>query len=184
MVRHGKSNKFDCTNRRNEGADLGKSIGDAALKELEKTKKDAARQANKARKVSTGSLTGGENEVTGVHSIDLVAPSKALTDEGVYAVNLIDHPPLAFVRAELATLREVFPHVALLARRPVLAGEDGGNVVAVASRTPIPVDAISAALPGFELAWVLATGPALDEFIGDAAVLTDDFAPVDQLIGR
>lgn len=86
MVRHGKSNKFDCTNRRNEGADLGKSIGDAALKELEKTKKDAARQANKARKVSTGSLTGGENEVTGVHSIDLVAPSKALTDEGVAAM--------------------------------------------------------------------------------------------------
>ena len=45
MVRHGKSNKFDCTNRRNEGVDLGKSIGDAALKELEKTKKDATRQA-------------------------------------------------------------------------------------------------------------------------------------------
>lgn len=86
MVRHGKSNKFDCTNRRNEGVDLGKSIGDAALKELEKTRKDAARQAGKARKVSTGSLTGGENEVTGVHAIDLVAPSKALTDEGVAAM--------------------------------------------------------------------------------------------------
>ena len=86
MVRHGKINKFDCTNRRNEGVDLGKSIGNAALKELEKTKKDAARQANKARKVSTGSLTGGENEVTGVHTIDLVAPSKALTDEGVAAM--------------------------------------------------------------------------------------------------
>lgn len=86
MVRHGKSNKFDCTNRRNEGVDLGKSIGDAALKELEKTKKDAARQVSKARKVSTGSLTGGENEITGVHSIDLVAPSKALTDEGVAAM--------------------------------------------------------------------------------------------------
>ena len=86
MVRHGKSNKFDCTNRRNEGVDLGKSIGDAALKELEKTKKDATRQAGKARKASTGSLTGSEFEVTGVHSIDLVAPSKALTDDGVAAM--------------------------------------------------------------------------------------------------
>ena len=85
MVRHGKSNKFDCTNRRNEGVDLGKSIGDAALKELEKTRKDAARQVSKARKVSTGSLTGGEHEVTGVHTIDLVAPSKSITDEGVAA---------------------------------------------------------------------------------------------------
>jgi hypothetical protein len=86
MVRHGKSNKFDCTNRRNEGVDLGRSIGDAALKELEKTKKDATRQAGKARKVSTGSLTGTDNEVTGVHTIDLVAPSKALTDDGVAAM--------------------------------------------------------------------------------------------------
>lgn len=82
----GKSNKFDCTNRRNEGVDLGKSIGDAARKELEKTKKDAARQAGRARKVSTGSLTGTDNELAGVHLIDLVAPSKALTDEGVAAM--------------------------------------------------------------------------------------------------
>jgi hypothetical protein len=82
----GKSNKFDCTNRRNEGADLGKSIGDAALKELEKTRKDAVRQAGRARKVSTGSLTGGDHEVTGVHHIDLIAPSKALTDDGVAAM--------------------------------------------------------------------------------------------------
>jgi hypothetical protein len=82
----GKSNKFDCTNRRNEGIDLGKSIGDAALKELGKTKKDAARQAGRARKVSTGSLTGGDNEVNGVHFIDLIAPSKALTDDGVAAM--------------------------------------------------------------------------------------------------
>jgi hypothetical protein len=82
----GKSNKFDCTNRRNEGIDLGKSIGDAALKELGKTKKDAARQAGRARKISTSSLTGGDNEVNGVHFIDLVAPSKALTDDGVAAM--------------------------------------------------------------------------------------------------
>jgi hypothetical protein len=82
----GKSNKFDCTNRRNEGIDLGKSIGDAALKELSKTKKDAARQAGRARKTSTGSLTGGDNEINGVHFIDLIAPSKALTDDGVAAM--------------------------------------------------------------------------------------------------
>lgn len=82
----GKSNKFDCTNRRNEGVDLGKSIGDAALKELGKTKKDAARHAGRARKVSSGSLTGGDSEVTGVHFIDLVAPSKALGDDGVAAM--------------------------------------------------------------------------------------------------
>jgi len=106
----------------------------------------------------------------------------ALTEEGVYAVNLIDHPPLDFVRAELATLRAVFPEVVLLARAPVLAGEDGGNVVAVASREPLPVDAIAAAMAGRGLAWQVAGAEQLDDFVGEAAVLTDDFAPVDQLL--
>jgi spermidine synthase len=106
----------------------------------------------------------------------------ALADTGLYAVNLIDRPPLAFVRAELATMREVFPHVALLARAPVLAGQDGGNVVAVASRSPLPTAGIEAALADHELAWQTAEGTALAEFVGDADVLTDDHAPVDQLL--
>ena len=106
----------------------------------------------------------------------------ALTDDGVYAVNLIDHPPLGFVRAELATIRDVFPHVLLLARAPVLAGEDGGNLVAVASRSPLPVDDIETALVEHGLAWHLADRAELAGFIGAAGVLTDDFAPVDQLL--
>ena len=106
----------------------------------------------------------------------------ALTDDGVYAVNLIDHPPLGFVRAELATLRAVFPHVLLLARAPVLAGEDGGNLVAVASQQPLPADAIVGALRDHELDWELAGGDELVDLVGDADVLTDDHAPVDQLL--
>jgi hypothetical protein len=82
----GKSNKFDCTNRQSTGVHLGKSIGDAALKELEKTRKDAVRHASKARKSSTGSLTGDDSDINGVHFIDLVAPSKKLTDDGVAAM--------------------------------------------------------------------------------------------------
>jgi spermidine synthase len=106
----------------------------------------------------------------------------ALTDDGVYAVNLIDHPPLSFVRSELATLRAVFPHVALLARAPVLAGDDGGNLVAVASRSALPLPRLAAAMASHELAWHVADGADLDAFVGSAAVLTDDFAPVDQLL--
>ena len=82
----GKSNKFDCTNRQSTGVHLGKSIGDAALKELEKTRKGTLRQSSKARKSSTGSLTGGDSDINGVHFIDLVAPSKKLTDDGVAAM--------------------------------------------------------------------------------------------------
>jgi spermidine synthase len=107
---------------------------------------------------------------------------RALADDGVYAINLIDHPPLAFVRAELATLRAVFPHVALLAGPATLSGDDGGNVVAVASRAPLPADALAARLAELDLDWEVAEEAELDRFVRDAAVLTDDFAPVDQLL--
>ncbi|CCH89973.1 Putative spermidine synthase [Modestobacter italicus] len=135
------------------------------------------------RDLVVGDAFGGLSvpwQLTTVEALQLV--DDALADDGVYAVNLIDHPPLAFVRAELATLREVFPEVLLLARAPVLAGDDGGNVVAVASRRALPVEAIAAAMASRGLAWQVAAGQELTAFTGDAAVLTDDFAPVDQLL--
>jgi spermidine synthase len=136
-----------------------------------------------ARDLVIGDAFGGLSvpwQLTTREALELVDAS--LADDGVYAVNLIDHPPLSFVRAELATMRAVFPHVVLLARVPVLAGEDGGNVVAVASRSPLPSAAIETALGDRELVWRVAEGSALDAFVGDAGVLTDDFAPVDQLL--
>jgi hypothetical protein len=72
--------------------------------------------------------------------------------------------------------------VALLARIPVLAGEDGGNVVVVASRSPIRAEEIAAGLTERDLVWQVAQGADLDRFVGDAPVLTDDYAPVDQLL--
>jgi hypothetical protein len=135
------------------------------------------------RDLVVGDAFGGLSvpwQLTTVESLELV--DAALADDGVYVANLIDHPPMGFVRAELATLREVFPHVALLARAPVLAGEDGGNVVVVASRSPIPVAAIEDAMAAHDVAWQVAEGAELDAFVGDAPVLTDDHAPVDQLL--
>ena len=38
------------------------------------------------------------------------------------------------------------------------------------------------ALPEFDIAWQVADGEELDAFVGDAEVLTDDHAPVDQLL--
>ncbi|MGK5113110.1 fused MFS/spermidine synthase [Geodermatophilus sp. CPCC 205506] len=135
------------------------------------------------RDLVVGDAFGGLSvpwQLTTVEALGLV--DDALTDGGVYVANLIDHPPMGFVRAELATLRAVFPHVGLLARDAVLAGDDGGNVVAVASRQPLPTAAIDAALRGHGLTWRVTDGERLDGFVGDAEVLTDDHAPVDQLL--
>jgi spermidine synthase len=135
------------------------------------------------RDLVVGDAFGGLSvpwQLTTREALQLV--DRALTDEGVYAVNLIDHPPLRFVRAELSTMRAVFPHVVLLARAPVLAGEDGGNVVAVASRSPLDAQRLREELPDVDLAWHAVDGDELDRFVGDADVLTDDHAPVDQLL--
>ncbi|MBM7805679.1 spermidine synthase [Geodermatophilus bullaregiensis] len=135
------------------------------------------------RDLVVGDAFGGLSvpwQLTTVEALELV--DRALTDDGVYVANLIDHPPLSFVRAELATMREVWPHVLLLARAPVLAGEDGGNLVAVASSRPLDPDVLAGALAAQDSTWQVAPEDEVATLAGDAQVLTDDAAPVDQLL--
>ena len=102
------------------------------------------------RDLVVGDAFGGLSvpwQLTTVEALRLV--DRALADDGVYVANLIDHPPLDFVRAELATLRAVFPHVALLAQ---------------------------------DSTWQIASPDEVAAVAGDARVLTDDAAPVDQLL--
>ena len=66
--------------------------------------------------------------------------------EGIYVLNMIDRPPLGFARAEVATLTEVFDHVALAAAPATLDRTGGGNLVAIASDAPIDLPAITADL--------------------------------------
>ncbi len=107
---------------------------------------------------------------------------EALSEDGVYVANLIDFGPLDFARSAVATTAEVFEHVALLADPTTLAGEAGGNLVVVASDEPLDVDAVVAQMGERDLAWDALVGDGLDAWTGDAVVLDDDFAPVDQLL--
>jgi hypothetical protein len=101
---------------------------------------------------------------------------------GFYVLNLIDNPPLGFARAQATTLAAVFQHVLVLAPPSYLAGESGGNFVLVAGNESFDVDGLSAALMDRGSSSVVLPLEDLDRFIGDADILTDDFAPVDQLI--
>jgi hypothetical protein len=107
---------------------------------------------------------------------------RVLRQDGVYVLNVIDHDPWQLLASEVATLAHKFPYVALLARPEQLAPGGGGNVVLVASDIPIDVAALAerAGRRG-EPASVIDTGGAL-RFAGDSPVLSDDWAPVDQLI--
>ncbi|HSM45422.1 MAG TPA: fused MFS/spermidine synthase [Acidimicrobiia bacterium] len=110
--------------------------------------------------------------------------SRILSPDGVYAMNVIDYDDLDFVRSEAATLREVFPEVALFAPPRYLTGEVGGNYILVASPVGIDVAGIEAAIRSRGGEEVGVEDDALLDFIGDATPLTDDFAPVDQMLGR
>ncbi|MGH8994189.1 MAG: fused MFS/spermidine synthase [Acidimicrobiia bacterium] len=109
---------------------------------------------------------------------------RVLRPGGLYLLNLIDHPPLRFARAEVASLAAVFGHVAVLAPPDRLAGDRGGNYVVAASDRPfdgVRLEALIQARQGQERA---AVGPDTTRFAGDGRVLTDDYAPVDQWLAR
>jgi spermidine synthase len=109
--------------------------------------------------------------------------ARVLRPQGLYAVNVIDRPPLKFVKAELATLAAVFTHVAVAAPPDYLRAEWGGNFVLIASDRPIDAAAISSLLTARAAREMLLHDPAeVAQWIGGARVLTDDHAPVDQLI--
>lgn len=111
---------------------------------------------------------------------------RALDDDGVYAVNLIDHGELAFARAEVATMGEVFEYVAVVGAPATIdvgpAEREGGNLVAVGSDRPLDMAAIEAALGDRDTGWTAIDGDDVDAWVGDAQILTDDHAPVDQLL--
>lgn len=107
---------------------------------------------------------------------------RVLRPDGIYAVNLIDYPPNRFARAEVRTIAAVFPHVAVVADPSTLAGEGGGNLVVLASAAPLPVDALRGRLGERGTAMSIAEGAEAMRFAGEAAVLADDHAPVDQLL--
>lgn len=112
---------------------------------------------------------------------------RVLNEDGLYVANLIDHGDLAFARAEAATLGEAFEHIALVGEPTDIgldptATPEGGNLVVLAANRPVDLRAAQEALDTRQTGWEIATGDDLTSWIGDARPLTDDYAPVDQLL--
>jgi len=106
----------------------------------------------------------------------------ALRPDGVYALNAIDYPPLGFVRAEATTLARVFRHVAVIAPPRRVRGEEGGNFVLVASNRPLPLGALRRQIADRLDTDTVAAGAQYADFAAGAPELTDEYAPVDQLL--
>ncbi|WP_443033023.1 fused MFS/spermidine synthase [Streptomyces sp. DH10] len=161
-----------------EGVDVRVEDGRLGLRRLDTGSRDLV----------VGDAFGGVSVPWHLTTVEAMTDVRRVLDEdGLYVANLIDHGGLAFARAEAATLKEMFEHVALVGR-PVDIGLDptatalGGNLVVIASDRPVDLRATQKALDARQTGWKIATGGDLTSWIGDAQPLTDDYAPVDQLL--
>ncbi|ADB33601.1 conserved hypothetical protein [Kribbella flavida DSM 17836] len=105
---------------------------------------------------------------------------RVLRPGGIYLVNVIDFGPQNFFKAEARTVAAEFEHLAVVSTEEALAGEEGGNFVVVASDQPLPIAELRARLAN--RAAVIDGAEGIRALVGDAPLLTDDFAPVDQLL--
>lgn len=133
----------------------------------------ASRRAGSADLVVADAFAGARTpaHLTSVEFVQLAAA--ALRPGGVYAANIADGAPLAFARGQAATVRAVFPHVALIAEPAVLRGRRFGNLVLAASGEPLPVAELVRRAAGDPFAARVTAGPELDAWIAGTAVVTD-----------
>ena len=111
---------------------------------------------------------------------------RVLTPDGLYVANLIDHGSAGVRAGRGRHARRVFDHVALAGEPADVAADPraggGGNLVVLASDRELDLAAVQRALDERGTGWTLVDGDALDAWVGDSPVLTDDYAPVDQLL--
>ncbi len=109
----------------------------------------------------------------------MVDIARVLRPGGLYVANIIDGPGQSFLRAEAATIRSALPFVAVMPGDGLRKGLSG-NAVVVASDRPFDAAAWDRARRDRDDAGALVAD--IDEYLDGALVLTDDFAPVDQLV--
>lgn len=148
-------------------ADLRVRVGDArtALPDL----------ATDAYDLVVGDAFAGQSVPWHLTTLEVAEElDRLLRSDGVYVMNVIDGQDNRFARAVLATLRETFDHVVVILP-DATPPRRSRNQVIVASDRPLP----QIGPRGDD--GVVIEGDALDDYIGDADVLTDDHAPADQL---
>ncbi len=101
---------------------------------------------------------------------------RLLKDDGLYVMNVIDGGDNSFMRSQLATLREEFPELVVIEPEGgVPANAVNQVIVAAAAQIPnIEVDSTDGA--------VLRDHAVVDFMGDDTMILTDNFAPTDQLL--
>lgn len=164
---------------------VGTRVGPDVEVRVEDGRLGLARLDDSSRDLVVGDAFGGVSAPWHLATREAVADvDRVLRADGVYVANLIDHGPLAFARAEVATLGATFDHVALAADADTVerTARAGGNLVALASDRPLATAAWQDRLDERGTDWRVISGRDLATWVDGAGVLTDELAPVDQLL--
>lgn len=98
---------------------------------------------------------------------------RVLKPSGLYTANLADGPPLAHLRAQIATAATLFTTLALIADPAVLRGRRFGNAVLAATDAELPVADLTRRAASDPHPARVEHGRALRDFTGGAAAVTD-----------
>ncbi|MFZ4268159.1 spermidine synthase [Streptomyces arboris] len=101
------------------------------------------------------------------------AAGRVLRSDGIYAANLADSAPFAFLRSQLANFAAVFAELALIGEPAVLRGRRFGNVVLLASHTPIDTAPLTRRCAADAFPARVTDGAALVRLIGGARPVAD-----------
>ncbi|MEV7086296.1 fused MFS/spermidine synthase [Streptomyces sp. NPDC093085] len=92
---------------------------------------------------------------------------------GIYAANLADGAPFAFLRSQLATFATAFTELALVAEASVLRGRRFGNAVLVAAHRPLDTAPLARRTASDAFPARVEHGASLRRFTGEAAPVRD-----------
>ncbi len=101
------------------------------------------------------------------------AARRALREDGIYAVNVADGPPLAHARSQVATISSVFPEAVMIAEPGVLRGRRTGNLVLIAGTRPLPVTKLRRLAAADPFPARVIDGTELAKFASGATPVTD-----------
>jgi spermidine synthase len=109
-----------------------------------------------------------------VTSVEMLGEvQRVLVPDGAVVANVADGPGLAFARAQVASYRSVFRHVAAMGEAAVWRGRRFGNLVLVASAAPLPAVELDRRCAADPVPARTVAGAELERFEGGAAVVTD-----------
>jgi spermidine synthase len=113
---------------------------------------------------------------------------KRLKSDGVYMINVIDrYEGGDFMKAFMNALREVFPHVYLTSQGKAWQGPRSNTYILLATKTAFDqVDFARVVAKDGVVRTDFAPSDVLDPYLASEprVLLTDDYAPVDQLVAR